>query len=137
MQMRDGFINRSFNPMLFPKSIVLVGQRDLIDYMSQDRPEDKSCVKFSPFNIQSLPVSVPNFTKDQIRDLYKQHTDVSGQVFDNSSIEKIWTVTEGQPWLVNALARDIINNQLKNDYSVIIDKLLVETAISELFLLKQ
>jgi hypothetical protein len=35
-------------------------------------------------------------------------------------------VTDGQPWLGNALALDIINNQLKNDYSVIIDELLVE-----------
>jgi hypothetical protein len=137
-QIRDGYNDRVIlDPMSFPKSIILAGLRNLYDYRSQDRPEDKSRVKLSPFNIQALPQSIPNFTKDQIRDLFKQHTDASGQVFDNSSIEMVWTWTEGQPWLVNALARDIINTQLKNDYSVNIDSSLVERAVNELFLQKQ
>jgi hypothetical protein len=133
LQIRDGYNNRVINPMLFPKSIVLAGLRNLADYRSQDRPDDRSRVKHSPFNIQSLPQSVSNFSKEQIRALYKQHTDASGQVFDNSSIEKVWTWTEGQPWLVNALVDDIINRQLKKNYSLPIDGTLVDIAVNELF----
>ncbi|MDR1041882.1 MAG: AAA-like domain-containing protein [Deltaproteobacteria bacterium] len=132
-QIRDGFNKRKiFNNNAFPKSIALVGLRDLKDYRTHDQPDNPKRLKLSPFNIQHLPLGVPNFSKDQIRALYKQHTVASGQVFRKSSIEKVWEWTEGQPWLVNALARDIIGKQLDDDYSIAVDGSHVDKAANEL-----
>jgi hypothetical protein len=134
-QIRDGFNNRKLtNKNVFPKSIILVGLRDIRDYRMQARPVDNSRLQLSPFNIQPLPLGVPNFSKEQISLLYRQHTDASGQIFHKSAIEKVWEWTEGQPWLVNAIARDIIDKQLNNDYSATIDASHVEIAANELIL---
>ena len=42
--------------------------------------------------------------------LYAQHTQATGQIFEPSAIEKVFDQTDGQPWLVNAIAREIIQN---------------------------
>ncbi|OQY47351.1 MAG: hypothetical protein B6242_05250 [Anaerolineaceae bacterium 4572_78] len=38
-------------------------------------------------------------------DLHK-HTTETGQIFEPDAIELIWTLTNGQPWLINALANE-------------------------------
>ncbi|MDR1109400.1 MAG: hypothetical protein LBP92_01585, partial [Deltaproteobacteria bacterium] len=53
---------------------------------------------------------------DEIRILYGQHSEATGQVFDDSALERAWDWSEGQPWLVNALADEIVSGQLKDDY---------------------
>jgi hypothetical protein len=50
--------------------------------------------------------------------LYRQHTEERGQVFEESALEAAWRWSEGQPWIVNALAREVIEEQLHKDYSV-------------------
>ena len=40
----------------------------------------------------------------QVRDLYLQHTQETGQQFTDDAIEYAFYLTQGQPWLVNALA---------------------------------
>ena len=36
--------------------------------------------------------------------LLSQHTEATGQAFTAEALDAIWTQTQGQPWLVNALA---------------------------------
>ncbi|MFL0604075.1 ATP-binding protein, partial [Cylindrospermopsis raciborskii UAM/DH-BiRr] len=38
-------------------------------------------------------------------ELYLQHTQATGQVFTPEAIQQAFYLTDGQPWLVNALAR--------------------------------
>jgi hypothetical protein len=40
--------------------------------------------------------------------LYTQHTTETGQVFEPDAIALAYELTQGQPWLVNALAKEII-----------------------------
>ena len=40
----------------------------------------------------------------EMQTLLAQHTEETGQVFNPAALETIWTRTQGQPWLVNALA---------------------------------
>lgn len=120
-QLRDGYLCRSEQPgTKFPRSIALVGMRNIRDYRAQIRPDEKSMGTASPFNVISKTFSLANFTKDEIRTLYSQHTDATGQVFEPSAIDMAWNWSEGQPWLVNALAREVVVEQLKNDYSKVI-----------------
>lgn len=37
-------------------------------------------------------------------ELLQQHTDATGQTFEAGVLDEIWADTQGQPWLVNALA---------------------------------
>ena len=40
--------------------------------------------------------------------LYAQHTAETGQEFTADALARAWELTAGQPWLVNALAREVI-----------------------------
>lgn len=61
----------------------------------------------SAFNICSCALRLPDFTKEDIRELYLLHTVATGQVFDESCFPLIWDATEGVPGLVNALAHEL------------------------------
>jgi hypothetical protein len=118
-QVRDGYLDRSDQPSTkFPRSLALVGMRNIRDYKSQIRPDEKSTGTASPFNIITETFSLANFTKDEIRTLYNQHAEATGQVFEPSAIDAAWNWSEGQPWLVNALAREVVYKQLNNDFSI-------------------
>jgi hypothetical protein len=73
-----------------------------------------------------------NFTQSEIETLYRQHTQASGQLFEQSAIERAWYWSVGQPWLVNALADQVIVEDLKNDYSVTITGDLIDQAAETL-----
>ena len=45
------------------------------------------------------------FTQEEVAELYQQHTDDTGQRFLPEAIARAFYWTRGQPWLVNALAR--------------------------------
>jgi hypothetical protein len=47
------------------------------------------------------------FSQDDIRELYLQHTEATGQIFEENIYPKVWELTHGQPWLVNALAYQV------------------------------
>ena len=105
-QLRDGYVNRKEIP--FPKSIALVGMLDVRDYKAQIRPDGQSLGQISPFNIIAEDLLIPNFTEADIRALYKQHTEETGQVFADGVVEDVWRLTRGQPWLVNAVAHECV-----------------------------
>jgi len=66
--------------------------------------------------------------------LYRQHTEDTGQVFEQEAIELVYEKTQGQPWLVNAIAREVIVEMLQSDYSQPVTASLVEDAIETIIL---
>ena len=99
-QLRSGYESR---PQIFPISVVLCGVRDVRDY----RIHTSNCdiiTGGSCFNIKAKSLRLGNFSREDIRELYEQHTAATGQVFEEDIYPKAWALTHGQPWLVNALA---------------------------------
>jgi len=130
-QLRNGFIEREQKP--FPQSISLIGMRNLREYKSRYRTSE-STGSVSPFNIITKSLTLKNFTYENIVALYKQHTDETEQIFETSAIEKVYYYTSGQPWLVNAIARECIVEILKNDFSKTITAEMVEVAVKNIII---
>ncbi len=53
----------------------------------------------SPFNIQRS-LHVPNFTEEEVRDLFEQYHRESGQIIDPEALSRVYESTRGQPGLV-------------------------------------
>ena len=104
-QLRAGFPNR---PAEFPASVVLCGLRDVRDYKAASGGDPERLGTASPFNIKLKSLRLGDFTPDEVRELYAQHTADTGQVFTEEAIARAVEVTAGQPWLINALAREIV-----------------------------
>jgi AAA-like domain len=102
-QIRSGYDKR---PAAFPSSIILCGVRDVRDYRIHSAATKEIITGGSAFNIKAESLRLGNFSADDIRDLYAQHTTETGQVFESEVLELVWHYTAGQPWLVNALARE-------------------------------
>ncbi len=102
-QIRAGFKERPHN---FPQSICLIGLRDVRDYRIWSKKQDSYVSTSSPFNIKAISLTLSNFTHEQVKDLYNQHTQATGQEFTPEAIEYAFYLTQGQPWLVNALAQE-------------------------------
>ncbi|MBP5227970.1 MAG: ATP-binding protein [Kiritimatiellae bacterium] len=105
-QLRDGYVTRKASP--FPASIALVGMRDIRDYKARIRPDGQTLGDASPFNIITEDLTLGNFREGDIGRLYSQHTEATGQVFEPEATALVWRLTRGQPWLVNALARECV-----------------------------
>jgi hypothetical protein len=131
-QLRNGYNNRSITP--FVHSIALVGMRNIRDYKAKIRPDSESLGSASPFNIIAESLTLKNFTKEEIIQLYHQHTTESGQIFEEDAIELVWEQTQGQPWLVNAIAREVIVKILQSDYTKPVTAELVKEAIQNIIL---
>jgi len=131
-QLRDGYVARPEIP--FVHSVALVGMRNIRDYKSKIRDNQETLGSASPFNIITEALTIKNFSITEIKELYAQHTQVTGQIFDEDVVDKIFEQTDGQPWLVNAIAREIVQKILENDYSKIITVELVEQAIQNIIL---
>ena len=100
-QLRAGYPNR---PQGFPWALALIGLRDVRDYTVTSRAGERLHTA-SPFNIKADSVTMGNFTAAEVVALYQQHTAATGQVFTPEAMQYAFELTEGQPWLVNALAR--------------------------------
>jgi len=131
-QLRDGYISRDDIP--FPKSIALVGMRNIKDYKIEIRKDIETLGSVSPFNIISESLNIKNFTFEDLEILYSQHTSETNQIFDKEVIQRIYDKTNGQPWLVNAIAREIVQKILDNDFSKPITIELVEQAIQNIII---
>jgi hypothetical protein len=130
-QLRDGFQAR---PKHFPSSVVLVGLRDVRDYKAKIREGQNSMGTASPFNIKSDSLFLKNFTKEEVCELLEQHTTETGQVFPEEAKEEIFFLSDGQPWLTNALANQIVSGILEEDYSREITPDLVSAAKNRLIM---
>ena len=130
-QLRNGF---QLRPKDFPTSVALIGLRDIREYKNKVKELDGQMGSGSPFNIKAESFSLKNFTKDQITQLFQQYSDDTGQQFTESVVELIHTYTGGQPWLVNAVANEIVSRILANDTTLEITTEIVEIAIENLIL---
>ncbi|MEM7589208.1 MAG: ATP-binding protein [Myxococcota bacterium] len=104
-QLRTGYPGRLKN--LFPHNVLLCGLRDVRDWRMrpQERREfQEMTTGGSPFNIKSNSLRLGDFTQQDIATLYQQHTDDTGQMFESGVVDQVFDCTQGQPWLVNALA---------------------------------
>jgi hypothetical protein len=136
-QIREGFICRDLSSITkFPMSMALVGIRDIQDYLSKVRPAWESKGPSSPFNVRRGSLKLDDFNIKEIRCLYDQHTAETGQVFESGAIENAWRLSEGQPWLVNALADDVIKRQFRNDFSKVITAADIDRASNNIILRK-
>ncbi|MDR2198778.1 MAG: hypothetical protein LBR53_04880 [Deltaproteobacteria bacterium] len=129
-QLRDGFVDRDLSH--FPRSIALIGLRNMRNHKLQIAPEDQFLGYASPFNIIKKSLTLQNFTLNQIASLYSQHTEASGQVFQEESIQRSFLWSEGQPWLVNALACEVVEEILNNDYKIDINASHIDLAADNL-----
>jgi DNA polymerase III delta prime subunit len=130
-QLRDGYQAR---PTHFPSSVVLVGLRDVREYKAKIREEIKSYGTGSPFNIKSDSLFLTDFKQKEVFELLDQHGEETGQVFPQRVKEEIYNFTRGQPWLTNALARQIVFKILKYDFSQKITRELLAKAKQQLIL---
>ncbi len=104
-QLREGYPAR---PGRFPHSVVLIGMRDVRDYKARIRPESETMGTASPFNIKAESLTLESFTADEVATLYRQHTEETGQVFSDEALARAYQLSCGQPWLANALARQLV-----------------------------
>ncbi|MDE2831846.1 MAG: ATP-binding protein [Gemmatimonadota bacterium] len=100
-QLRAGYVRR---PVGFPQSVVLCGVRDVRDYRIQSTAENVMIAGGSAFNIKARSLRLGDFSRDEVLTLLGQHTEETGQAFTPDALDTVWTQTQGQPWLVNALA---------------------------------
>jgi len=102
-QIRAGYAQR---PEFFPQAIILCGVRDVRDYrMEQEGAQ--VITGGSAFNIKAKSLRMGNFTEAETRTLWLQHTQATGQTFDEAIFPELWEDTRGQPWLVNALGHEV------------------------------
>ena len=128
-QLRAGYPNR---PHAFPHSLALVGLRDVRDYKVASGGSGRLGTA-SPFNIKVESLTLRNFTADEVARLYRQHTQHTGQPFDDDALARAYDLTRGQPWLVNALAREV-TEKLVTDRSVAVTAADIDTAKERLIL---
>lgn len=127
-QLRTGYINR---PSAFPQSICLMGVRDVRDYRIWSEEENQMVLGGSAFNIKAESLRLEDFTCEQIQELLIQHTQETGQRFEAEAVSLIVDLTEGQPWLVNALAYEVCFRKYK-DRSITITAAMIDEAREEL-----
>ncbi|QEP41885.1 ATP-binding protein [Ectothiorhodospiraceae bacterium BW-2] len=102
-QLRTGYTQR---PHAFPHSVLLCGVRDLKDYRIHQSSGD-IITGGSAFNIKAKSLTMGNFSAAECRQLYQQHTEATGQPFEEGIFAELWLDTAGQPWLVNALGHEL------------------------------
>ncbi|QEP41886.1 ATP-binding protein [Ectothiorhodospiraceae bacterium BW-2] len=102
-QLRTGYTQR---PHAFPHSVLLCGVRDLKDYRIHQSSGD-IITGGSVFNIKAKSLTMGNFNEVECRQLYQQHTEATGQPFEEGIFAELWLDTAGQPWLVNALGHEL------------------------------
>ena len=103
-QLRAGYPKR---PGLFPQSILLCGVRDVRDYRIHSDREKAIITGGSAFNIKAESLRLGDFSRREVDILYQQHTEETGQEFEQAAMELVWELTRGQPWLVNALGYEV------------------------------
>ena len=100
-QLRAGYPQR---PTAFPQTVILCGVRDLRDYRIHASSESEPITGGSAFNIKATSLRLGDFTAEEVATLLGEHTLETGQVFTPEALAQVWHLTQGQPWLVNALA---------------------------------
>jgi hypothetical protein len=107
-QLHAGYDSR---PDDFPHSLALAGLRDVRDYEIRQDGEERFGSS-SPLNIKLESLLLRDFNAGEVAELYAQHTQATGQRFSDKAVEMAFRLTGGQPWLVNALARQVVMREV-------------------------
>jgi hypothetical protein len=129
-QLRAGYQDR---PEAFPSSVILCGLKDVRDYKMASGGDASRLGTASPFNIKVKSMKLASFTNEQVHNLYLQHTEETGQIFEHEALDLAFELTQGQPWLVNAVAREIVE-EMKVPLSVSITARHIDQAKERLIL---
>ncbi len=105
-QLRSGFADR---PERAPWSVVLCGLRDVRDYKMASGGDPGRLGSASPFNVKLKSLRIGDFSEEDVRLLLTQHTETTGQAFAADAVAQFAEVAGGQPWLVNALAGELVD----------------------------
>ncbi|NJL28653.1 MAG: AAA family ATPase [Thermoanaerobaculia bacterium] len=108
-QLHAAYVSR---PAGFPQALALIGLRDV-------RRCERELGTSSPFNVTTVSLLLRHFTAVEVAELYSQHTGATGQLFTPESVSLIFELTQGQPWLVNALADRIVRGEAPDPATVI------------------
>ncbi|MEL6722798.1 MAG: AAA-like domain-containing protein [Pseudomonadota bacterium] len=127
-QIRSGYADR---PAAFPASVILCGVRDVRDYRISSRGQEV-ITGGSAFNIKATSLRLGNFSVEEVRELWEQHTTQTGQRFAEQIYPELWADTQGQPWLVNALGYELTDLRVPDrsvpvtleDYRAVREKLI-------------
>ena len=134
-QLRAGYDMR---PAAFPQSVILCGVRDVRDYRIHSESAGEIITGGSAFNIKAESLRLGDFDQADARTLLGQHTAQTGQAFTEAALAAVWDQSQGQPWLVNALAYEAcFRNKTGRDRSRAIDGEAVMAAREELVLARQ
>ncbi|MET8780045.1 ATP-binding protein [Nocardia sp. NPDC004654] len=105
-QLRGGYTTHRNG---FVHAVVLCGLRDVRDYKAASGGDPSRLGSASPFNIKVESMRIGDFAHAEVAALYAQHTEETGQVFTARAVDLAYYYTQGQPWLVNALAAEVID----------------------------
>ena len=129
-QLRTGYTR---SPRVFPRSIGLIGLRDVRDYRLEEGPQAALLGTSSPFNIKVESLTLRDFDAEEVANLLLQHQEKTGQPIEKTALERIFELSQGQPWLVNALARQVVEEEVP-DRQQNIEAAAVERAKEKLIL---
>ncbi|MDR1857673.1 MAG: hypothetical protein LBR22_11085 [Desulfovibrio sp.] len=101
---------------------------DIRDFRTEIRDDKDTLGTASPFNVITETLTLSNFSIDEISELYNQHTENTGQKFSTEAIDRVHFWSNGQPWLVNALARQVVEKDLNKDFAIEIMPHHIDTA---------
>ena len=104
-QLRAGFVQR---PHAFPHSVALCGLRDVRDYKAASGGDASRLGTSSPFNIKVRSLRLGSFGPGEVRSLLAQHAQDTGQELAPGALEHLLELSGGQPWLVNSLALEVV-----------------------------
>ncbi|MDZ7759230.1 MAG: AAA-like domain-containing protein [Desulfovermiculus sp.] len=125
-QLREGYDQR---PDHFPQSIMLCGVRDVRDYRIHSSSTKEIITGGSAFNIKAKSLRLGDFIQSEVEELLLQHTRETGQELTPAAKACIWHLSQGQPWLVNALAYETCFEMKEGrDRSLAISKEMVDQA---------
>ncbi|MDR2350093.1 MAG: hypothetical protein LBF41_05635, partial [Deltaproteobacteria bacterium] len=99
----------------FPLCAVLIGERFQRDHKIGDGTSFEYLRMTRPLRFIREILTLSDFTKAEVNDLYARHIDATGQIFHDEAVERAFYWSAGQPWLINALASEAVENILNND----------------------
>ncbi|PKO22510.1 MAG: hypothetical protein CVU38_09060 [Chloroflexi bacterium HGW-Chloroflexi-1] len=134
-QLRAGYPHR---PAAFPQSVILCGVRDVGDYRIHSEQQQAIITGGSAFNIKAKSLRLGDFSQGETERLLQQHTTETGQAFEPAALAVVWELTQGQPWLVNALAYETcFETQAGRDQAQPITAEMIEEAKENLILRRE
>ena len=133
-QLRNGFASRGAGK--FPVSVVLVGLRDLKDYISASK-DGVAPNPGSPFNIKEDSVWIANFQKEDIARLFAQRTAENGQQIEQEALDYVYEQSKGQPWIVNSLFKRVTLRILDHESTETVTQKHIEQARHDMILARE